>query len=156
MYTRLFGFVTPFGTAPPDFRADTLLDFSATRAGLGITWGMSGATTPFSAISATGITVNLAVTSLRGGIELGGRVIDLRSLTTGLALVPATQGNLAFAIAHRGSHTIDNFSAFGDFTTALSGDLTGSTAVLHLVADGQYDAAGGAFSARQLLVVLSD
>lgn len=156
MYTRLFGFVTPFGMAPPDFRADTLLDFSATRAALGITWGMTGATTPFSAISPTGITVNLAVTSLRGAIELGGRLIDLNTLATGLALVPATSGNLAFAIAHRGTHTIDNFSTFGDFTTALSGDLTGSTAVLRLVADGQFDATSGAFTARQLLVVLSD
>lgn len=156
MYTRLFGFVTPFGMAPPDFRADTLLDFSATRAGLGITWGTSGSTTPFLAVSASGVMVNLTLASLRGGIELGGRVIDLHSLTTGLTLVPATQGNLAFAIAHRGSHTIDNFSAFSDFTTALAGDLTASTAVLHLVADGQFDATGGTFSARQLLVVLSD
>jgi hypothetical protein len=155
MYTRLSGFVTPFGAAPPDFRAETLLDFSATRAGLGISWGVSGATAPFSAVSATGITVDLAASSLRGGIELGGRLIDLRSLTTGLALVPATQGNLAFAIAHRGSHAIDNFSAFGDFATRLSSAMTGS-AVLRLVADGQFDSAGGVFSARQLLVVLSD
>ena len=156
MYTRLFGFVTPFGMAPPDFRADTLLDFSATRAALGITWGMNGATAPFTSVSATGITINLAVTSLRGGIELGGRVIDLHSLTTGLLLAPATQGNLAFAIAHRGSHSIDNFSTFGDFTTALSAALAGNGAVLRLVADGQFDAVGGSFSARQLLVVLGD
>jgi hypothetical protein len=155
-YARLFGFVTPFGAAPPDFRADTLVDFSNTRAELGMAWSGGGAATPFTAVSGTGITVNLTLASLRGGIELGGRDIDLRSLTTGLALVPATQGNLAFAIAHRGSHSVDNFSAFADFATQLSAALNGSTLVLHLVADGTFDAAGGAFSARQLLVVLSD
>lgn len=156
MYTRLYGFVTPFGMAPPDFRADTVVDFSATRAALGITWGSNGATAPFTSASATGITVNLAATSIRGGIELGGRLIDLHSLTGSLMLTPPTQGNLAFAIAHRSSHSIDNFSSFGDFTTALNGDLTATVAALRLVADGQFDAATGTFSARQLLVVLSD
>ena len=155
-YTRLFGFVSAFGTAPPDFRAESLVDFSATRSELGLSWGVAGSTSPFTAISATGITVDLAPVALRGSIELGGRVIDVHTLSTGLALVPATQGNLQFAIGHRGSVRVENFSAFGDFTTKLSSSLTGTTAVLRLVANGQFDAAAGAFRANQLLVVLSD
>ncbi len=50
-YTQLFGFVTPFGTAPPDFRADTFVDFSDRRAGLALGWGVNGTTAPFSASS---------------------------------------------------------------------------------------------------------
>jgi hypothetical protein len=155
-YTRLFGFVSAFGTAPPDFRAESLVDFSAARSELGLSWGMAGSTSPFTAISATGITVDLAPAVLRGSIELGGRLIDVHTLTTGLALLPATQGNLLFAIAHRSSVRVENFSAFGDFTTKLSSSLTGSTAVLRVVANGQFDAVAGAFRANQLLVVLSD
>jgi Domain of unknown function (DUF4382) len=155
-YTRLFGFVTPFGLAPPDFRAESLVDFSAARSELGLSWGLTGSTTPFPAISATGITVDVAALSLRGSIELGGRLIDVRTLTTGLALVPATQGSMQFAIAHRAGGRVENFSAFGDFTTKLSSSLTGTTTVLRVVANGQFNAATGAFSANQLLVVLSD
>ncbi|HMA11067.1 MAG TPA: hypothetical protein VKO83_04210, partial [Steroidobacteraceae bacterium] len=155
-YTRLFGFVTPFGMAPPDFRAESLVDFSAARSVLGLYWGIAGSTSPFPAISSTGITVDLTPVSLHGAIELGGRLIDVHALTTGLALVPATQGNLLFAIAHRASRRVENFSAFGDFTTKLSSSLTGTTAVLRVVANGQFDAVTGAFSASQLLVVLSD
>jgi len=159
-YTRLFGFVSAFGTAPPDFRAESLVDFSAARSELGLSWGIAGSTSPFTAISATGITVDLAPVVLRGSITLGGRLIDVHTLSTGLALLPATQGNLLFAIAHRSgassSARVENFSAFGDFTTKLSSSLTGSTAVLRLVANGQFDAVTGAFRANQLLVVLSD
>lgn len=155
-YARLFGFVSPFGLAPPDFRAESLVDFSAARSVLGLSWGLSGSTSPFPAISATGITIDLAATSLRGSIELGGRLIDVHTLSTGLALVPATQGNMLFAIAHRAAGRVENFSSFGDFATKLSSSLTGTTAVVRLVANGQFDAAGGAFTASQLLVVLSD
>jgi hypothetical protein len=155
-YARLFGFVSAFGTAPPDFRAESLVDFSAVRSELGLSWGIAGSTSPFTAISATGITVDLAPVALRGSITLGGRLIDVHTLGTGLALVPATQGNLLFAIAHRASVRVENFSAFGDFTTKLSSSLTGSTAVLRVVANGQFDSVAGAFRANQLLVVLSD
>ena len=121
-----------------------------------MSWGLMGSTSPFPAISATGITVDLASGSLRGAIELGGRLIDVHTLGTGLALVPATQGTLMFAIAHRAAGRVENFSSFGDFTTRLSSSLTGSTAVMKVVAKGQFDAVTGAFSATQLLVVLSD
>jgi Domain of unknown function (DUF4382) len=155
-YARLFGFVSAFGTAPPDFRAETLVDFTSAHSVLGLSWGLTGSTSPFPAISATGITVDLAAAGLRGAIELGGRLIDVHTLATGLALVPATQGNVLFAIAHRAAGRVENFSTFGDFTARLSSALTGSTAVMRVVAKGRFDAITGAFSANQLLVVLSD
>ena len=83
-------------------------------------------------------------------------VVQIEEQHCGLALVPATQGTLMFAIAHRAAGRVENFSAFGDFTTRLSSSLTGSTAVMKVVAKGQFDAVTGAFSATQLLVVLSD
>ena len=41
--TRFIGFVTPFGAAPPDFNAQTLVDFSNTASDLLINWRGDGA-----------------------------------------------------------------------------------------------------------------
>ncbi|MFI5454912.1 MAG: hypothetical protein ACHRXM_05625, partial [Isosphaerales bacterium] len=39
---RFAGFVAPFGQAPPDFNASTLLSFAQTRALLDLKWPPSG------------------------------------------------------------------------------------------------------------------
>ena len=44
---RVFGFVTPFGTAPPDFEGRTLVDFRDVPAVLSIGWGFAGTSAPF-------------------------------------------------------------------------------------------------------------
>ena len=44
---RVFGFVTPFGLAPPDFVGRTVVDVSLLRAELGVGWGASGTAAPF-------------------------------------------------------------------------------------------------------------
>jgi len=154
-YTRLFGFVTAFGLAPPDFRAQTFLDFTDTRAGVALTWGM-GSTTPFISAGSAGLAVDLGNTTLRGGLGLGGQVLDVHTLPTGMLLKGSTEDHVAFAIAHRSSREVDNFSSFADFSTQLTTELTGTTALLKLVAEGQFDAPQGVLTARRLLVVLSN
>lgn len=153
-YTRLFGFVTPFGMAPPDFVADTFVDYSGTLAGLTIRWGEDGETLPFSAISASALTFDLAV-ELRGAINVGGPVINVATLP-GLQVVPGTDGVMTFAIAHRVSHEVENFSSFADFAAALQAGLDGETPLLSLVASGRFDSPAGIFTTRRMLVVLGD
>lgn len=154
-YTKLFGFVMPFGAAPPDFRADTFVDYSELRAGLALGWGVNGTTTPFSATSPASITVDLA-SGLRGAIKLGGRILDVTTLATGLTLVSAGGDALVFAIGHRGSHAVDNFSSFADFSAALAAALNGNTVLYSVVAEGSFDAVTGEFAARRVLVVLGN
>ncbi|MDQ2639741.1 MAG: DUF4382 domain-containing protein [Pseudomonadota bacterium] len=154
----LFGHVSPFGMAPPDFNAVTLVDFAATRASVAVMWVPGGVAAPFSDISAAGLTLDAAAAPApTGGIRLGGLTIGLGSVAGGLALVPAT-GDVprTFAIAHRGSADIDNFGDFADFAAALDVALEGGAKAHRLSATGNFDAPAGAFHARQLLVVLSD
>jgi hypothetical protein len=155
-YTRLFGFVTPFGMAPPDFQADTFLDFTDTRAGLFIAWGEDGETAPFLPVASpmAGYSVDLT-RELRGAIKLGGPVINVATLA-GLKLAPVTSGYMAFAIGHQRSHSVENFSSFADFSAALAADLDGTTPALMLVAGGKFDAVGGTFTTGRMLVVLGD
>ncbi len=154
-YTRLFGFVTPFGTAPPDFTADTFTDFTDTHAGVALGWGFTGTTMPFTASSATGLAVNLA-SGINGALQLGGRLIDVATLSVGLQLVPATSGNLQFAIAHVRTHKVDNFSSFADFQAQLATELNGTPVLYSLAANGTFDSAAGVFTAKRLLVLLGD
>lgn len=155
-YTRLFGFVSPFGAAPPDFQAQTFLDFTDTKAGVALSWGRNGSTAPFLTISSSGLAVDLVNTALAGKLELGGRIIDVHTLQAGLMIKGGSDDHLIFAIAHRGSREVQNFSSFADFSAALTTGLNGTRAMLKLVAEGQLDAPGGSFTARRLLVVLSD
>ncbi len=155
-YTQLFGFVTPFAMAPPDFQADTFVDFSNTRAQLLIGWGLDGETAPFLPVAnpLAGYTLDLT-RDLRGAIKLGGPVINVATLA-GLRVAPATSGYMAFAIGHQRSHKVENFSSFADFSAALNAGLDGTTPLLSLVAGGTYDAPGGVFTTGRMLVVLGD
>jgi hypothetical protein len=157
-YTRLFGFVAPFGLAPPDFNAATVLDYSGTRATVGVVWLPGGAATPFSAISATGLTLDpLATPAPQGAIRVGAAVIGLNTLATGLTLEPVGDDvRRAYAIAHRGSWRIQHFSDFAEFSAALDMALDADTTLVKLYASGTFDAPAVSFDARQLLVVLSD
>jgi hypothetical protein len=157
-WTGLFGIVSPFGTAPPDFNAVTLIDYAATRATLGVQWVPDGAAAPFSAISAAGLVFDAAsMPAPTGGIRLGGLSINLAALDAGLTLAPET-GNpqQLYAIAHRSSGEIDNFSDFGEFALALDAALDGQVTLHKLVVTGTFDAAADSFHARQVLLVLND
>jgi hypothetical protein len=156
-YTRLIGFVSPFGTAPPDFTATTFINYVDLRAQLGIHWAMPGATTPFLSIAPGALTVDTANSLIqRGAIAAGGTVTPLGSLTHGLQIVPATAGVTVFAIGQRTSRIVESFASFADFSAALSGKLGGTVGMLKLDASGEFNATSGQFAANRLLVVLNN
>lgn len=156
-YARIMGFVTPFGAAPPDFQADTLVDLSALRARLELGWGATGRASPFTALTSTSLTVNLAGPQLpRGAVHVAGRVVELDSLGAGLVIVPAASGETLFAIRHRNGDAISNYSLFADFSAALATALNGTNTLVKMAAYGEFAAPTGPFTARQILVVLND
>ncbi len=73
-----------------------------------------------------------------------------------LKLAPASAGELTFAIGHRVSQEVDNFSSLADFASQLGTELNGTTAMYRLVAGGTFDATGGIFTVRRLLVTLDN
>ena len=50
---RVMGFVTPFGKAPPNFTAQTLVNFSGVPEALVVDWAQKGSTTAFMGLTAT-------------------------------------------------------------------------------------------------------
>ena len=151
------GFVTPFGSAPPDFAASTLISLGEAQAIFDARWASPGVMTPFSTL--TGSELLLSATTLKASsqpvIRIGGLRLDPSSLGGGLELVPdTTDTNQSFAIVHVVSQSIDSFATFNDFTTALMTDLNGTTGVLQVMAEGSY--ASGALTADHVIVALDD
>jgi hypothetical protein len=156
---RFAGFVAPFGQAPPDFNASTLLSFAQTRALLDLKWPPSGSTAPFATLTSTEVLITQAMlqTTTEHFIRIAFESFDPTTLATGLELIPdPAAGTLWLSIAHIKSQTSENFSAFADFTAALKTDLNGTNAVVQIAADGPYDSTSGTLSLDQMVVVIDD
>ena len=157
---RLFGFPVPFGSATSvDFSAQTLVSYSAVPNLLFIGWTHSGSTTAFPGLTAgsTGLDLDLTGVGLVHFLQIGPERVNLLTLAAAPQILPDTTALATlYAIGHAHSHTIDNYLAFGDFITALAGDMNGTTAALGIAAAGQYDATGNTFSAHHVAVLLND
>lgn len=151
------GFVTPFGSAPPDFAATTWISYSQSRTVFDAWWVSPGITTAFSTLTGSEMLISQATlqASTQKVIRIGQAVIDPSTLSAGLQLVPDTSATeQSFAIVHAKAQTVDNFSTFNDLVTALTTDLNGTTAVLQVMAQGSY--ATGVLTADHVIVVLND
>jgi hypothetical protein len=154
------GFVTPFGSAPPDFSAVTLVDFSTTNARLHLEWAPPGPTAPFvSPLSATNVMMTQATlqSATEHEIHIGPVEFDPASVSAGLTFVPNTSASFTiFAIGHQMSEQFQVYTTFSDFITALNGDLNGTTALLKVAAGGPYNASTGVMTVNFMAVELSD
>jgi hypothetical protein len=157
---RFLGFVTPFGMAPPDFAAATLVSYANTLARLCVFWASPGLTSPFVApLSATNVVISQAnlQSALYASVQVGPQRFNPDASSAGLTLVPNTAATMSqFAIAHRMSHKIESFSDFSDLISALTTDLNGTTALQGVFADGPYDATSGTLSVNNLAFLLND
>jgi uncharacterized protein DUF4382 len=157
---RFFGFVRPFGSAPPDFAAVTAVNYAATDALLTLAWPRPGVTAPFASplsasnVMITQMTLQSAVFDV---LAIGPERLNPASASGGLTFVPNSSAPMMiFAIGHGMSHKFELFSSFGDFVTALTTDLNGTTALLGVAADGPYDQTSGVMSVNRMGVELND
>jgi hypothetical protein len=152
--TRVFGFQTAFGTAPPDFDARTIVDQPALPAMLQLTWGRTGTTAPFTSEGATSIVLNLQNSGIGGAhfIFIGPRLVNLLNLPASPSVVPPTDGRSAYLIVTKTMSLA--FHDFSDFTTELATRLNGSTAMVSFTANGSYDGDTNTLTARSVVVIL--
>ena len=173
MPVQFTGFVTPFGAAPPDFMANTVVSYAQAHAELHANWTSPGTTTAFTALSSTQLVIGqpALVSAMTHTIRIGDTMIDASTLSGGVTLVPAsatasstsgTSGSstddggedLAFAIAHQSSDSVDTFGTFADFTSALNTDLSNAS-VLGIWANGLYGS-NGTITVNRVYVVLNN
>ena len=157
---RFFGFVAPFGKAPPDFNAVSLVNFANANARLDVEFPPPGVAQPFVApLSATNVVMTQATlqSAVESALMIGFQVTNPATLSTGVSFVADTSTTTpTYAIMHRTSETVNNYASFSDLIAALGADLNGTVTMRGLFAEGPFDASTGVFSAAKLLVFLND
>ena len=136
---KVSGFVRPFGAAPDDFEAHSIVSLAAGRAKLGISWGVGGTTAPFLSMGTDdGLVPDLENPDLgeRHHVKLGGVVLDLLDFSAAPVIIPTTKNQRLFAIK-RGNRT-RSFRNFEKFTETLANLLDGATVVKSMHAKGAY------------------
>ncbi len=156
---RFIGFVAPFGSAPPDFNAITVVNYADTKAELDVRFASPGLTAPFATLTSTQILISQATLTASAEREL--RIafmrIDPSTSSAGLSLVPdMSAADAGFTIAHMLSEKSSSYATFNDLVTALTTDLNGTTAALRIEAVGPYDSTSGVLSVDRMVVVLND
>lgn len=155
---RAFGFVTPFGMAPPDFAAESLETFAAVTAELVVNWGQGGSAMAFTGLTATSTSLHLDLANVGGVhvIKIGPERVDLTKLATPTSVVPSSANGDVFTIAHAGKFKVENFNTFASFVTQLTADLALPATVEIVAAAGQYDTTNNVLTAQRLAVLLSN
>lgn len=198
------GTTTPFGTAPPNFTAfavngeasvqapivapaklPVLLTQLPVPASLQVQWDIpTGSTTPFTALSDSGFSINLSDAHFSSGvIRIGPESIALTSLPASPQIVPTTLpvtttfspqysvGNPSNTTATvtivtaptatnvtSGTATyinnIDVFSSFPSFVTEVNAMLSSAAPAVQFEARGVYDRSTNTFTATSINVVL--
>ena len=146
------GFARAFGTAPADYDAVTLADYSSARARIVVAWGETGSLAPFSALGADGLVVDLADPALGAMHHLfrGPVATDLGDLPASPAIVSATDP-LGFAIRRGGMVT--SYQSFGEFTAALSAALGAGSPLRGLFVRGAFDSGANQLAAAGAVAV---
>ncbi len=151
---KLIGFPTPFGAAPPDFDARTLVDFPALPAMLAISWNPVGTTAPFTSQEPASLVLDLGNPDIGRVhvLQVGPRVFNLSQLPASPSIVPPESGPTAYLIVLRGeSHAFHDFS---DFVAELGTSLDGSTTMVGFNASGNYDDDSNTLTARSIVAIL--
>jgi hypothetical protein len=148
---RVFGFVTPFGMAPPDFEGRTVVDFLDVPAHLGLGWGLEGTSAPFLSLGAEGLVIDNENANIgaRHFIVIGPQLIDITALASPPTIAPA-DGRTLFAIGE--PRRIEVFSEFARFAQALSTKLAGGQKAVAMTAHGRYDPGSTTLTANYVSV----
>jgi hypothetical protein len=159
------GVTTPFGTAPPDFIAESVNAAPTVAATMIVNWtAAAGTTAPFiTPLTDSALTIDLSNAAFVSGIiRIGPQSIDMTTLGASPTIVPvpppAPTGLPPVFLPLFGvgssSGGILAFNSFTEFVTALNTDFTNLTQVVTVTARGNYNPSTNIFSASAIDVVL--
>ncbi|HWP94163.1 MAG TPA: DUF4382 domain-containing protein [Gammaproteobacteria bacterium] len=151
---RVMGFVAPFGAAPPDFTAVTVVDFTSARTWLHVVWDADGTAAPFTTFDDSGLIVDLQNAELGRVHHLrrGAVFTDLLDLPASPLVAPASGDVGSYAIGEDGS--VQVFVTYTAFREALQARLAEGGRVRALHAQGGYDAVTNTLTVRLIRVAM--
>jgi len=134
---RFNGFVTPFGSAPADFDAVTVVNYAESRSQLYVDWPMGEEVMAFGELTSESLTINIAQSEEPGIYKLiqGGIRTDLTSFDQLVRVEPKFERGV-YAI--RDNNSVKVFSNFADFATELQAEMDSGLQVDKLHAIGGF------------------
>jgi hypothetical protein len=149
-----WGFPAAFGAAPPDFFGRTIVDYSDVRSAIGVGWGADGTTAPFLMMDGTGLLLDNKNGDIdqRHYIKQGPVLIDLTLLDTNTLIAPREIGRMLFVL--KTNDSLQQYTDFDDFVTALTISLDGANAARSMYARGHYNADTNVFTAYKVFVYI--
>lgn len=133
---KVRGFVQPFGAAPQDFNAWTIIDVTQVRAFLKVNW-QPWSETAFDDISAAGLTLNLDGAGNRHHVFRAWLFTDLTTLEAAPVVAPRDSGNGVFILRLAGVDQV--FVSFDEFIEDLASRLGDGWLVQKIWAEGDFD-----------------
>jgi len=148
---RAIGFVSPFGSAPPDFNAHTLVDYVHADALISLAWSEPGTADAFTSLDAsTGIVPDLASLPILHRLRQGGIVTDLNILPS----VPVIKGSVIGLYAILQGGEVQTYLGFSNFIDAIQTRLSAGAKVRGCFALGGFDDSTDVMSAKAIAVIL--
>lgn len=146
----VYGFPNAFGGAPPDFEGRTIIDYADVRSVLGVGWGIEGTLAPFLSIGTDGLVLDNQNpdVDVRHHVKQGPVLIDLTSLPSGTVIAPREAGRSLFVV--KTTDSLQLYSDFSDFVTAILNEMDGATTARSLYARGHYNADTNVFTAYKV------
>ncbi len=148
---RADGFVTPFGSAPPDFDATAVTPGTAVDQILVVDWINGGSKAAFANITTGQLVLNLSDPNLGSShaVLTGPTSIDLTSPGGNVTIVPDTTTHDILAYGSPATN-MSLFNSFAPFATGLDGLVNSGQPVQKVVAVGHYDELNRTFTAHRV------
>lgn len=148
---KVRGFVRPFGQAPADFEAQTVVNVAAKKSFMKIKWHPP-AEDAFESLTDEEIVPNLESATLFHHLGRGRVVVDLNDLAGPATIKPGADGSGLFVISWRGGFQL--FDTFESFVGGLTEELEDGLAVNKLYANGYFDDATATLTTQYITVQL--
>lgn len=130
------GFARPFGQAPLDFEAQTVVDLSAIPGVMVVNWDPA-ADAPFESISSEGMTLDLTGTGIFHHVGRAGVRVDLTNVLLSPTIIPTNDSLGVYVIYGNGSPQL--YTNYELYIEALQTALTEGSNLRSIVALGEYD-----------------
>ncbi len=130
------GFISPFGQAPYDFNAWTVIDVSEMKSFLKVGFQPS-IDDPFESLSEQGMLLNPASMNRFHHVARGAVVINLKDFSGSPLIQPETDGQGHFLITYHG--TAQLYPSFGSFISGIEDRMNEGQVVRSIDATGVFD-----------------
>ena len=147
------GFPTPFGSAPEDFTAKTVIDFSLGLTQMFITYGDQGSSAAVVSLDENSLLLDIESAIGRHHLKQAGIITDISELPSVPVIHPA-DGRALYVISQ--GRSLDVYTNWLRFQLALTELLSTDRHVIFVHGKGLYEPNELSFNSRYLLVRLSE